>query len=89
MPEVCADEPVVLTVSTTSPDADGAVYVLGLTTSAPASYAVATAGDTSVRIELRTVDEWPERVFAAPLSFAAEEIQLLDSTGTVIAQQPL
>ena len=89
MPELCVDEPEVLAVSTTSADADGTVYVLGLTTSATASYAVATTGDTSVRIELRPVDEWPERVFAAPLRFAAEMIQLFDSTGSAIAQQTL
>lgn len=86
---VCVDEPEVLAVSTTSPDADGTVYVLGLTTSATASYAVATAGDAVVRIELRTVDEWPERVFAAQLSFAAEMIEIFDSTGRAIAQRTL
>ncbi len=86
---VCVDEPEVLAVSTTSPDANGTVYVLGLTTSATASYAVATAGDASVRIELRTVDDWPERVFAAPLNFQAETIGIFDSTGHSIAQQTL
>ncbi len=87
MPESCVDEPEVLAVSTTFADADGTVYVLGLTTSATASLSIATTGDTSVRIELRPVDEWPERVFAAPLIRSRDDptVQFDDA----IAQQTL
>lgn len=86
---VCVDEPELLAAITTQPDADGTVYLLGLTASETASYAIASAGDSAVRVDLRAIEDWVVRAFAAPLPFAPEVVRLVGPTGDVIAEQHL